>query len=254
MVMKQKSMTIAETLITLGIIGVVAALTLGIIKQQQSKEVYSKLLKAQSTLQNAINLMAQEYGCVGDMQCTGLFATGNTVDDAIYALNGITTAELNAGLRPKGIAQYLNIAKNCGKGTGCFPNVTYQTLGGKKDTPWLNIDNNTTFYAKIMIQDGTSLMYAQYLGDNCTRDEGNGPMNLICGYFYIDINGFNKPNMVGRDLFVFWLSKNGVVYPGGNSFLTTFGLPSYCNTSNSTDGNNGVACTAKVLDEGGINY
>ena len=57
--------TLAEVLITLGIIGIVAALTLPtMINNTQGKELQSQLLKAYSVLQAAINKMNYDEGQV----------------------------------------------------------------------------------------------------------------------------------------------------------------------------------------------
>lgn len=246
--------TLAEVLITLAVIGVIAVITAGVIQNQHSKETYVALQKAQSELQNAVTRTMSEYGCVGDMKCTGLFEKGNDIASTIFALNGITEAELNSGVKPTGMVQFFNVMKNCGKNTGCFPNVTYETIGGKKDTAWLAINASASYYAKVVLNDGASVAWIQSASNNCTRDVGNGPMDNTCGTFLIDINGVKEPNTYGRDLFGFWLSTNGIIYPGGNSHLTQWGYPAYCDTSNTTSGDNGIACTAKVLNDGGVNY
>ena len=60
----KKGFTLAEVLITLGIIGVVAAMTMPtLINNHREKETVVKLKKLNSTLQNAYNIMRQEeYG------------------------------------------------------------------------------------------------------------------------------------------------------------------------------------------------
>ena len=63
--LKHAAFTLAEVLITLGIIGVVAALTLPTLIQNHQKQVYvTQLKKAYSTLNNAINKMAVDEGVV----------------------------------------------------------------------------------------------------------------------------------------------------------------------------------------------
>lgn len=58
-----KSFTLAEVLITLGIIGVVAAMTLpAIINNSQNKELEARLKKSYSILQQGLNLMSSEEG------------------------------------------------------------------------------------------------------------------------------------------------------------------------------------------------
>lgn len=59
----KKAFTLAEVLITLGIIGVVAAMTIPtLIQKHQKKVVISKLQKASSTIGQAYNMGIAEYG------------------------------------------------------------------------------------------------------------------------------------------------------------------------------------------------
>ena len=54
----KKAFTLAEVLITLGIIGVVAAMTLPtLVNNTEKKELDAQLTKSYSVLQNAINRM-----------------------------------------------------------------------------------------------------------------------------------------------------------------------------------------------------
>ena len=55
--MKHKAFTLAEVLITLGIIGVVAAFTIpGLISRYQEKEMVNRWVKFYSLLQQAVKL------------------------------------------------------------------------------------------------------------------------------------------------------------------------------------------------------
>ena len=108
---KKKAFTLAEVLITLGIIGVVAALTIPtLIQDSQSRATVTGLKKAYATLQNAFDRAVDENGTpdtwdlVGNQSATG------------------ATNMLNA------LAPFLNITKNCGTGTGCLPKASYKDM------------------------------------------------------------------------------------------------------------------------------
>lgn len=59
--------TLAEVLITLGIIGVVAAMTMPtLIQKNQDKELISRIKKTYSDVSNAIIRAQTDYGVVGD--------------------------------------------------------------------------------------------------------------------------------------------------------------------------------------------
>ena len=71
-----------------------------------------------------------------------------------------------------------------------------------------------------------------------------GQPNLI---FAVDVNGKNKPNQYGRDIFLLYLNEKGSVLP----------LYIYGNYTPEDDCNikgKGMTCAYKVLTEGKMNY
>jgi prepilin-type N-terminal cleavage/methylation domain-containing protein len=61
--MQKPAFTLAEVLITLAIIGVVAALTIPtVVRNYQKQETITRLKKAYSALANTTNLAMAEYG------------------------------------------------------------------------------------------------------------------------------------------------------------------------------------------------
>ena len=74
---KRFAFTLAEVLITLGIIGVVAAMTLpSLIQDYKEKQTVSHLLKAYALMDQSYRLMLSEYGNPRD------FGVTSTVADA----------------------------------------------------------------------------------------------------------------------------------------------------------------------------
>lgn len=84
---KNSAFTLAEVLITLGIIGIVASLTLpSLIQKYHEKQRVVQLKKAYSVLQNAFLMAKDEYGEITDWGLTitntgKVDANGNTVLD-----------------------------------------------------------------------------------------------------------------------------------------------------------------------------
>ena len=65
--MNKKAFTLAEVLITLGIIGVVAALTMPVLIANYKNKVFiTKTKKVYSNIQNAIIMAQQDSGNIGD--------------------------------------------------------------------------------------------------------------------------------------------------------------------------------------------
>ena len=186
MKINNKGFTLAEVLITLGIIGIVCALTIPTMMQKQKeKATITALKKAYSVLSSAYALAVQENG---DPRNWNLTALGS----GLGAENMLNT-----------LAPYLNITKNCGRYSGCLPNKIYKYLDG---TPYGNF-NTAQDRAKARLADGSLMM--TYISDpTCS---GN------CGYIRIDINGDENPNQIGVDMFFFNIEKTRIIPTGVGS-------------------------------------
>lgn len=217
--------TLAEVLLVLSVIGVVAALTIPtLIQKTGNDQSVARLKKVYSILSQAATLIANDNG--GDIST--VFASNGTAADNTNIMNVF--------------AQKLNIIKNCGSaaGAGCFPTgVTYKQLNGNS---WVNLDTDA-INSKAILADGNILYLSDYTGI-CSSGAGSAgyPLaNAICGHVGIDINGAAGPNQIGRDIFTFWITKNGI-FP-----LGAFNDGRDCSSV-------GDGCTARVLTEGSINY
>ena len=83
----KRAFTLAEVLITLSILGVVAAISIpNIIQQYQKRLTITKLQKAYATLEQAVDNIAINTGCVGrDLKCTGLLEYTNNMNSDLLA-------------------------------------------------------------------------------------------------------------------------------------------------------------------------
>ena len=211
--------TLAEVLITLVIVGVIAAMTIPTLMNNTNKQEYvSRLKKSYSTFAQATNRLIAENGSVPGW--------GLTNDDAgrekLYNM----------------YKSYIPVVKECKNETGCFPSVMYKRLNGNN---YNNIDTNTNkFSRKFVLNDGTLVTFDdQNFSPDCSAMTDGA---RTCIEIFVDINGAKNPNQWGRDLFEFVLTENGLV-PTGCSSNT-------CNTTTS----DGWYCACKVLREGAINY
>ncbi len=170
----RKGFTLAEVLITLGIIGVVSALTIpGLINNYKAARLKSQFTKVQSEIAQAVRMMKND-----DI----------SLDPASY---GKTEPFVNT------FSKYFRVLHICGV------NVTdtkYKDLCYTKDAiTYLKSRSNTsvnyTFLddGQFVLMDGTLLIFNQ--------DNTDKPLYLIA-----DINGIKtKPNKLGYDVFVFQL-------------------------------------------------
>ena len=144
---KNLGFTLAEVLITLGIIGVVAALTLpSLIQSYRDKAIVAQTKKTYSTFSQLL-LLAKENG-------------GKSLDEVLQAATSkeeASMAMLNYFL------PYLNVVKNCGleRNAGCFGHdVPYYRLNGTEYTGWGSpVYDNFPDRAKVKLADGTSIAF-----------------------------------------------------------------------------------------------
>ena len=209
--------TLAEVLITLVIIGVIAAMTIPtLINKTNNQEYVSRLKKAYSTLSQVTNRIIAEEGNPNS-SIGGWASSTETIFD-MYK-------------------KYLSNAKVCGIGvTGCFEG-TYKQLN---NTAGPNFNSGTRY--TLVLADGSEMSMnnnASNFSADCSKNS-NGTSRK-CQTIAIDVNGAKGPNVIGRDTFTFSLREDGLV-------------PDGCEISSDTVMETGYACACKVLREGAINY
>ena len=182
--------TLAEVLITLGIIGIVAAMTMpSLITAKQEKATISTIKKNYSIFANAL-LMAQNDN--GE-----LYTWGITKD-----ADGLNLVSSN--LKP-----YLKIIEDCGVGekSDCAPgdNGKFKDLTGRKRTE----DFSSSDYYSFRLNDGTAVAIQLKTKAECISSESS------CMNFYIDTNGKKYPNTLGKDIFYFAGYGNGKLRAAG---------------------------------------
>ena len=220
--------TLAEVLITLGIIGVVAALTLPTLIQNHQKQVYvTGLKKAYSNIQNAFSKAMLDEG-VTEWRQSECYSN--------VALYDCTLASEGKD------ANILDNSNNC------LNNLQKQFKGSETTTP----DWGTKFFsARYLMAFTTSdgMIYNLDSGSISYNNDAFG-WNLGFGIFIVDVNGKKGPNKFGRDKFVFEVDydKNKIVPRGISGY-------SRCTTEAANNNSeNAQYCTAKVIIEGKMNY
>lgn len=222
--------TLAEVLIALGIIGVVAAMTIPlIINTSQKIQEETALKKAYTVWSQALNQMAQDSGCIGDLSC--FFDSNNvkTIGDKI--------------------AGYFNVVKNCNTTqTGCWADTNSLYTDGSSPTT----GNDTTgAYYKFITTDGMAVRFYN-INQNCIG-ASNDVAEACMLYVYIDTNGLKGPNRYGRDIFTFMIINDDgpTFYPWGGHKLIYWRDNARCNVgyNNGTD-KYGYYCGGRIMEEG----
>ena len=242
---KKAAFTLAEVLITLGIIGVVAALTLPTLIANYQKKVYvNQLKKSVSVLSNGFKLMMAHDG-VTELKDTEAFSGMNTSTCMSNNWDSDDCKSLREGLK--------NTFSSI---TFTNENISYKTLSGHD----ISISD-----VVIHFPDGSYISSLYWLKNSAGTQSGlNGTMKGYLGSFLVDVNGYKKPNIVGRDIFYLYVGNVGGVYPMGSQAVSSlFGDENaeyWRNSSNSTyscksDGSSaGYGCAARVLEEDAMNY
>lgn len=146
--------TLAEVLITLGIIGIVSAMTLpSLIQKNHDKELIVRTKKAYSEISNALLSAQNDFGVIGDNSF--LFDKANTSAE---------TAKIFLKYFNGGIFCENSSAKNCSK---YYYDVNYATLQLSGDDTALAEDSSDL--PKIILPNGTVLRIYQIndYGEKC---------------------------------------------------------------------------------------
>ncbi len=171
---RRAAFTLAEVLITLGIIGVVAAMTLPtLINNYEKKETVSKLKKVYAVLTNTTQMAMAEYGDT----------TGWDLQDGYNVSTGKYFAE-------KYLIPYLKVAKTCEDNSSADCNYSMHPLDGQSYTLINEYDQKSY---KFYLVDGTFIMVL-------SRTDYTPHPKLV--YIVFDINGQKNPNKYGRDIFI----------------------------------------------------
>lgn len=178
---KNKAFTLAEVLLTLGIIGVVAAMTIpNLVKYNQKQQTISRLKKSYANLSQVVRQSEQVNG----YNDTWDWGTSGDADSVL--------ASFNTYWRP-----YLKIMKNCSSMQDCG----YKS--GIKDLTGAGVNGvySPTTRVSVMLADGFLLIVW-----STTKS------------VVVDINAGIAPNIYGIDVFNFVLdAKKGLVPLGATS-------------------------------------
>ncbi|MEG1965489.1 MAG: prepilin-type N-terminal cleavage/methylation domain-containing protein [Oscillospiraceae bacterium] len=174
--------TLAEVLITLGIIGIVAAMTMPmLIQKYQNYILKNQFKKVYNTYSNAIQKVVADEGAVP--QC--FYSENNIGSDWGECFDFYT--KLFKTLNPIKICESNSVAN------GCIPKYeTYYTTESSEVCNGFSEAVIKTYSRGAILKDNSILF---------TYFQGGAPV------FAVDINGFKKPNKGGHDLFVFSITK-----------------------------------------------
>ncbi len=199
--MKVKAFTLAEVLITLAIIGVVAAMTMpALIQNYQKRALETQIKHFYSMFSQAVKQYMADYG-TDDLRNTPL-ASDNYED--------YSSPEGIASIR-NFMTKYLKVVKECDHApSDCFAKE-YRSYDGKVNDRGINGYNtdadlyaiNTGFgYRDYVLADGAVVKIGYWMDEQ--------PIDII-----VDVNGKKGPNKAGYDVLSMTLFYDGVLDAGG---------------------------------------
>ena len=213
--LRSAGFTLAEVLITIGIIGVVSAMTIpNLITNYKAKQLHSQFLKSYSLIQQAFKQMEAD-------------------DVSLNPSDYIPPAHEQFYLT---FMKYFNGATTCGtsaagKNTPCYDASAVSVSKFYK----LFNGNTLSYYPRNFLDDGQFVLPD---GTNIMLENMRDTNRL---YVSVDLNGYgNPPNRWGYDLFTFEF-LDGEMRAMGDKGTSYTNLNIYCN-KNSTNSLNGIAC------------
>ena len=210
-----RGFTLAEVLIALVIIGVIAAMTIPTLINKTNKQEYvSRLLKTYSTLGQGLNSIWQNNGVApGDYE---FFNDHDFIDE---------------------FSKVVGTEKIC----DTFGECTGTALSTYKFLNKTSVGTKMRDGRTVILPDGQVVSYVTTV--STTYGLSAEDADNVIGRILVDVNGSKKPNMVGADVFNFYLIRGRGIVPAGMQSWST------CKSSG-----NGYGCAAKVLKEKTINY
>jgi len=214
---RQTAFTLAEVLITLLIIGVIASIVIpGLIADTQNAEYKTAWKKTYAELD---------------------LATRKILSDNAGNIKGTFTSSTALKNEYK---NYLNYIKDCDNGIsqGCWHASGVPKPFTGTATPYAD----SYGASPALILSNGALVSIYLASPSCTYNQGI----LVCGWYFIDVNGFKGPNVQGKDILAVYLLEKSLRTMGASNDPYP---PSTTCTSSSTGPGSGLGCSALYLTQ-----
>lgn len=233
---KFTAFTLSEIMITVGIIGVISALTVPTLVKNYQKEAQTvQLRKVVAEIESAIDMLITEEGK------SSLAGTSISQDGGVDAF----------------IRTHFKTVKTCSssKTSDCFANENYISIDGKENKSF-SCAGNSYILANSAVICANKISQVKV---NAVQTQPDGSVKELPNAFisarginievFIDTNGAQGPNIGGRDMFHVYIQPDGRIYDEANTDgiicgpainNNPGGLPAFGNPGNS------MVCYANV--------
>ena len=243
--MKKTGFTLAEILITLGVIGIVAAITLpGLNSNVNSRKIGPALAKAVNTLENVNHtaLMEESENTLDELSLTYEGESNDYLNRMAKYLSGEYSVEDNFVLSKGAESKKLPVFR--AKDGIMYIASTVGTDNGYSSGVSKNIANNlvNAYISPYFDKEGKGL-----------GGDIKFPNKKYHGNFFpvmIDINGDKKPNEYSKDRFLVFVDFYGLVIPAGGQESVDYGTDSSIITCTAAKSSGSARCTGSIADNG----
>ena len=235
---KRFAFTLAEVLITLGIIGIVAAMTLpSLIQKHKEKVLINQLKVVYNQLDNAFNYAISENGPI------------NTWSDK---------ANINA-YYDSFVIENLNVVKTCKRNSSPVEaNRCWGNPYSMRDGRYISMGISRQSF---VLANGTSIIFSGNNGDNvdstwCSKSKSSSGTERYlgnCGTITVDVNGKKPPNQYGVDLHQFNIFQDGIDLQGKQVDRVS-GLSFTNGCLQKLYGGGSISCSAWVIINNNMDY
>ncbi len=231
---KNKAFTLAEVLITLGIIGVVAALTVPtLVNGTNNAKVGPELASAVSTLENGIQQFMNDYNA--DYLSVAMKKAKLSTTDLSTLLGSVLFDSSKPYIKGSIMSSSIPVQANIIAWNGSASHGVYKPTS-----------------------DGVLLANKSLItpsGDESTCDL-SASTSSYCGIIFFTSGYQKKMNdsnlVIGRDVFKLWITNKGEVIPDGQvGFSNAWNTNSNCTESGMKDATaSGVGCAGRIAANG----
>ena len=238
---KLTGFTLAEALVTIGLIGVVAVLTMpNVFVTIQGDKWASALGKNVETIERSCQNMVAEASSMGSTDFYGHYRIHKN-------FNGKDIGSTDA---------------NTISGNNLWAAAGSRSVWGVNS---MNSTQVTNYQNRLALYEYNSPKLNTLVGSNLVRNTKLGSIygtgtasetakyeDPILGYIYIDVNGEKAPNRYGRDIFLFGLTDACRMIPAGSERMRSVTGAKIDSSTKACNDNikNGLSCTNRVVQDG----
>ena len=240
-VLKKSGFTMAELIIGIGIIGIIVAIALPALqKQLRVVSVGPALSKSVSAFENANKKMLYDRGTnrvtlSGITNAKDVFSfneeeaeyeyiseteyVGNlsqymdiTIGDNDYRVNNYGNDNAYAIHANTSFSSCMSKHTQNGESLNGAAELCHQTVGAINQNP----TSAQALVSSILFKTKDGTLYAVKVTNNNVR-RNELPNTQKIGFVHIDVNGYDSPNKIGKDVFAFTLWNDGSIRPIGST-------------------------------------